>query len=88
MDVLGLYKWEIWQGSGLILGEGIGDNYNENVLRTHYPGTPQLSLQPPRPLLSTGRRSRAQCQGYACSPRELGNYPNLLATLLPRSVTN
>jgi hypothetical protein len=40
----GVYKWKIRQGSGLVLGEGVGDNNDENVLRTYYPGDPQLSL--------------------------------------------
>ena len=31
IDILGLYKWEIRQRSRLVLGEGVGDNYNENV---------------------------------------------------------
>jgi len=26
MDVLGEYKWEVWEASGALLGEGLGDD--------------------------------------------------------------
>jgi hypothetical protein len=32
MDVLGLYKWEVWKGGRVILGEGLEDDYKRNVL--------------------------------------------------------
>jgi hypothetical protein len=32
VDVLGLYKWEIWEREGHVLGEGVGDDNYEIVL--------------------------------------------------------
>jgi len=44
VDVLGLYKWKIWQRDGLILGEGVEDDNYEIVLRAHLSSDFQLSL--------------------------------------------
>jgi hypothetical protein len=32
MDVLGVYKWEVWKRGRIILGEGLEDDYKGDIL--------------------------------------------------------
>ena len=44
LDVLGLHKWEIWERERLVLGEGVGNNNYEIVLRVYCASYCQLPL--------------------------------------------